>query len=53
MPDARFFLVVRFTVEPQGANAGLKAKFVRKRAPFEKHMRIERFFGELEASHAA
>jgi hypothetical protein len=104
MPDARFFLVVRFTVEPQAeaelmrwldgghvaevlrqkgflwckrlrlgahefamlygiesraafeayeTNAALKAKFARERAPFEKHMRIERFFGEAEASYAA
>jgi hypothetical protein len=104
MPDARFFLVVRFTVEPQAeaelmrwldgghvaevlrqkgflwckrlrlgahefamlygiesraafeayeSNAALKAKFARERAPFEKHMRIERFFGEAEASYAA
>jgi hypothetical protein len=104
MPDARFFLVVRFTVEPHAeaellrwldgdhvaevlsqkgflwckrlrvgahefamlygiqsraafeayeANAALKAKFARERAPFEKHMRIERFFGEAEKSYAA
>jgi hypothetical protein len=104
MPDARFFLVVRFTVEPQAeaelmrwldgghvaevlgqkgflwskrlrlgahefamlygiesraafeayeSNAALKAKFARERAPLEKHLRIERFFGEAEASYAA
>lgn len=104
MKEASFFLVVRFTVEPQAeaqlmqwldgghvaevlrqpgflwsrrlrlgahefamlygiesraafeayeANAALKAKFARERAPFEKHMRIERFSGEVEQSHAA
>ena len=104
MADARFFLVVRFTVEPHAeaellrwldgghvaevlrqkgflwckrlrlgahefamlygiesraafeayeSNAELKAKFARERAPFEKHMRIERFFGETEKSYAA
>ena len=104
MPDAGFFLVVRFSVEPRAeaellrwlddghvaevlrqkgflwckrlrlgahefamlygiesraafeayeSNAALKAKFARERAPFEKHMRIERFFGEAETSYAA
>ena len=108
MADARFFLVVRFSVEPHAeaelmrwldgghvsevlgqkgflwckrlrllaslnhpniatlygiesraafeayeSNAALKAKFARERAPFEKHMRIERFFGEAETSYAA
>ena len=104
MHSAKFFLVVRFTVEPQAeaellrwldgghvaevlsqsgflwckrlrlgehefamiygiesraafeayeANAALKAKFARERAPFEKQMRIERFFGEAEKSYAA
>jgi hypothetical protein len=104
MKDARFFLVVRFSVEPQAeaqlmgwldgghvdevlsqagflwckrlrlsahefamlygiesraafeayeTNGALKAKFARERAPFEKHMRIERFCGEAEASYAA
>jgi len=66
MRDAEFFLVVRFSVEPQAeahlmrwldgghvaeayeANTALKAKFARERAPFEKHMRIERFAGEVE-----
>jgi hypothetical protein len=102
MKDAQYFLVVRFTIEPQAeapvkkwldgghvaevlrqpgflwckrvklgaggylmlygiesraafeayeGNAVLKAKFARERAPFEKHMRIERFAGEVEASH--
>jgi hypothetical protein len=102
MPDARFFLVVRFTVEPHAAaellrwldgghvaevlsqkgflwckrlrvgahefamlygiesraafeayeaNAALKAKFARERAPFEKHMRIERFAGEVACDY--
>lgn len=104
MKDASFFLVVRFSVEPQAeaqllrwldgghvaevlaqpgflwckrlrlggrefamlygiesraafeayeANAALKAKFARERAPFEKQLRIERFFGETEKSYAA
>lgn len=104
MKDAKYFLVVRFSVEPQaeaqllrwldgghvqevvsqkgflwckrlrlGAhefamlygieskaafeayerNKALKEKFARERAPFEKHMRIERFAGEAEASYAA
>ena len=99
MKDASFFLVVRFSIDPQAeaqvlgwldgghvaevlrqkgflwckrlrlgahefamlygiesraafeayeANAALKAKFARERAPFEKHMRIERFAGEVE-----
>ena len=104
MKDAKYFLVVRFSVEPQAeaqlmrwldgghvkevvrqkgflwckrlrlgahefamlygieskaafeayeGNKALKEKFARERAPFEKHMRIERFTGELEASYAA
>jgi hypothetical protein len=104
MKDADFFLVVRFSVEPQAeaellrwldgghvaevlgqkgflwckrlrlgaheysmmygiesraafeayeANAALKAKFARERAPFEKHMRIERYTGQVEKSYAA
>ena len=104
MRDARYFLVVRFAVEPAAqdevmrwldgghvaevlrqpgflwcrrlrvgaqefamiygiesraafeayeANAALKAKFARERAPFEKHMRIDRFAGEVEAAYAA
>lgn len=31
------------------ANSALKAKFARERAPFEKHMKIERFSGEVVA----
>ena len=101
MKDANFFLVVRFSIEPQAvadvmrwldgghvaevlrqegflwckrlrlgrhefamlygiesraafeayeSNSALKAKFARERAPFEKHMRIERFSGEAERS---
>jgi len=101
MKEAKYFLVVRFTVEPQAeaqvlrwldgghagevagqpgflwckrikgdnhtfvmlygieskasflaydGNAALKAKFARERAPFEKHMRIERFHGEVDFS---
>ncbi len=104
MKDARYFLAVRFSVEPQAEaelmrwldgghmkevasqkgflwckriktgphaflmlygieskaafeayenNKALKEKFARERAPFEKHMRIERLAGEVEASHGA
>ena len=104
MNEARYFLVVRFSVEPQAqaellrwldgghvkevlgqkgflwckrvklennafmmlygieskaafdvyeSNKALKEKFARERAPFEKHMRIERFCGEVEAAYAA
>jgi hypothetical protein len=104
MREAKFFLVVRFSIEPEAeakvmrwldgghvaevlrtpgflwcrrirlgdhefamlygiesraafdayeANSELKAKFARERAPFEKHMRIERFCGEVEKSYAA
>jgi hypothetical protein len=104
MTEAKFFLVVRFSIEPQAvepvmrwldgghvaevlrtpgflwcnrvktddgaylmlygiesraafeayeSNYELKAKFARERAPFEKHMRIERFCGEVEKSYAA
>jgi hypothetical protein len=104
MKDANYFLVVRFSVEPEAeaallgwldgghvaevlgqkgflwckrlrlgaheysmvygiesraafeayeANAALKARFARERAPFEKHMRIERYTGEVEKSYAA
>ena len=35
------------------ANAELKAKFARERAPFEKHMRIERWVADVEKSYAA
>ena len=53
-----FFLVVRFWVAPQAesqvmrwldyeANAALREKFARERALFEKHMRIERFAGQV------
>jgi hypothetical protein len=102
MKDAKFFLVVRFSIEPHAeaevlrwldgghvaevlrqkgflwckrlrlgahefamlygiesraafegyeANTALKAKFARERAPFEKHMRIERFAGEVDKSY--
>jgi hypothetical protein len=57
MHNAKFFLVVRIesraAFEAYEANAALKAKFARERAPFEKQMRIERFFGEAEKSYAA
>lgn len=103
MKEAKFFLVVRFSIEPQAeaqvlrwldgghvaevlrqngflwckrlrlgehefamiygiesraafeayeANTALKAKFARERAPFEKHMRIERFAGEVESAYS-
>ena len=34
-------------------NKALKERFARERAPFEKHMRIERFAGEVEVAHGA
>ena len=37
--------------EAYEANKALKEKFARERAPFEKHMRIERLAGEVEESH--
>jgi len=43
----------RAAFEAYEANTALKAKFARERAPFEKHMRIERFSGEVETNHAA
>jgi heme-degrading monooxygenase HmoA len=102
MKDAKYFLAVRFSVEPQAEaelmrwldgghmkevasqkgflwckriktgphaflmlygieskaafeayenNKALKEKFARERAPFEKHMRIERLAGVVEVSH--
>ena len=73
MKDAQYFLVVRFSVEPQaeaqlmrwldgghvkevvGQKGFLWCKRLRLGAHefVEKHMRIERFTGELEASYAA
>ena len=101
MKEAKYFLVVRFAIEPQveaqvmrwldgghaaevarqpgflwcrrlkgenhghmmiygieskaafqayESNAELKARFARERAPFEKHMKIERFHGEVAFS---
>jgi hypothetical protein len=43
----------RQAFEAYEANAPLKAKFARERAPFEQHMRIERFCGEVETTYAA
>ena len=43
----------RAAFEAYEANTVLKAQFARERAPFERHMRIERFCGEAEASYAA
>jgi hypothetical protein len=40
----------RAAFEAYEANSDLKAKFASERAPFEKHMRIERFAGEVERS---
>ncbi len=34
-------------------NKALKERFARERAPFEKHMRIERFVGEVDAAYSA
>jgi hypothetical protein len=42
----------RAAFEAYEANTALKAKFARERAPFEKHMRIERFAGELENEYS-
>jgi hypothetical protein len=41
----------RAAFEAYEANTALKAKFARERAPFEKHMRIERFCAEVEKSY--
>jgi hypothetical protein len=43
----------RAAFEAYEANGALKAKFARERAPFEKHMRIERYTGEVEKSYGA
>ena len=43
----------RAAFEAYEANTALKAKFARERAPFEKHMRIDRFCGEAEKLYAA
>lgn len=43
----------RAAFEAYEANAALKAKFARERAPFEKHMRIERFAGEVDTSYGS
>ena len=40
----------RAAFEAYDGNKALKDKFARERAPFEKHMRIERFAGEVEQS---
>jgi hypothetical protein len=36
--------------EAYEGNHALKAKFVKERAPFEKHMKIDRFHGEVALS---
>ena len=56
--DAHQFAMIygiesRAAFEKYEANTELKAKFARERAPFEKHMRIERFAGEAEKSYDA
>ena len=43
----------RAAFEKYEANAELKAKFARERAPFERYLRIERFAGEVEGSYGA
>ena len=43
----------RQAFEAYEANGALKAKFARERAPFEKHMRIERFAGEVDRTYGA
>ena len=43
----------RAAFEAYEGNKALKEKFARERAPFEKHMRVERFCGEVEATYAA
>ena len=42
----------RAAFEAYEANSALKAKFARERAPFEKHMRIERFSGEVVGDYS-
>jgi hypothetical protein len=56
--DAGGFVMIygiesRAAFEAYEANAALKARFARERAPFEKYMRIERSTGEVEAVHGA
>jgi hypothetical protein len=43
----------RAAFEAYEGNKALKQRFARERAPFEKHMRVERFCGEVEATYAA
>lgn len=43
----------RTAFERYERNKELKAKFARERAPFEKHMRIERVTGEVDKTYAA
>jgi quinol monooxygenase YgiN len=43
----------RAALEAYEANAELKARFARERAPFEKHMRIERFTAEVDKTYEA
>jgi hypothetical protein len=43
----------RAAFEKYEANGELKAKFARERAPLERHMRIERFAGEVERAYDA
>jgi hypothetical protein len=42
----------RAAFEAYEANGALKARFARERAPFEKHMRIERFAGEVVGDYS-
>ncbi len=56
LADRQFAMIYgiesRAAFEAYEANGELKAKFARERAPFEKHMRIERFSGEVERDYS-
>ena len=41
----------RSAFEAYESNKALKEKFARERAPFEKHMKIDRFVGEVEKTY--
>ena len=56
--DAHQFAMIygiesRAAFERYEANRELKSKFARERAPFEKHMRIERVTGEVDKTYGA
>jgi len=54
--DGEGSYMIMYGIESQAAflayenNAPLKKKFMAERAPFERHLRIERFHGEAELS---